>query len=730
MIRITDILDKANEYLSQDDLEMIEKAYIFSATVHQGQSRLSGEPYLIHPLEVANILVDLKLDAASVIIGFLHDTVEDTLTTREEIEEAFGEEVALLVDGLTKISKITFGSQVERQAENFRKMMLAMSSDIRILLIRLADRIHNMRTLEFQPEDKQKFIARETLEVYAPLASRLGINWMKVELEDLAFKYFCTEEYFDLIEQVSKKKEERDAYAEEVKTLIQNNLEEFGLKGEVEGRAKHFYSIFQKMKEQHINFDEVYDLTAFRIILDSDKVKECYEALSVVHALWMPVPGRFKDYIAMPKANNYRSLHTTVIGPYGERVEIQIRTREMHEWAEKGIAAHWRYKEGKVSAAADEDQIKKLREILELQQDQKDAREFMKNLKMSLFPDEVYIFTPKGDVMSFPKGATPIDFAYSVHTDVGNHCIGAKVNRNIVPLKYTLQNGDTVEVTTQPGHHPSKDWLKYAVTPRALSKIRQWIKTEEREKSIAIGRDILEREVKKQHLKFNQIIKSAEFKEMLNAQTLNTVDDLLALIGYGKISAKHIINQLSPEEEVTEEIVSEKPRKKLKKSSDAGISITGVDDVMVRFAKCCTPLPGDEIIGYITRGRGVSVHVSSCPVIHEMDTERLVDVMWNIERKQAFPVNIRLFCVDKKGLLSELSNVISSLGINISSANIDTIRGENATCNFELDVNDLDQFNKLAAELRKLKSVLSVERVRGLQPGGKKKDSMKNYTGY
>ncbi|MBN2514553.1 MAG: bifunctional (p)ppGpp synthetase/guanosine-3',5'-bis(diphosphate) 3'-pyrophosphohydrolase [Deltaproteobacteria bacterium] len=730
MIRITDILDKAHEYLSQDDLELIEKAYIFSASVHQGQSRLSGEPYLIHPLAVADILIELKLDMASVITGLLHDTVEDTLTTTKEIEEAFGKEVAFLVEGLTKISKITFGSQVERQAENFRKMMLAMSSDIRILLIRLADRIHNMRTLEFQPEEKQKFIARETLEVYAPLASRLGINWMKVELEDLAFKYFCTEEYFDLIEQVAKKKEERDEYAEKVKTMIQKNLEEFGLKGEVEGRAKHFYSIFQKMKEQHINFDEVYDLTAFRIVLDSDKVKECYEALSVVHALWMPVPGRFKDYIAMPKANNYRSLHTTVIGPYGERVEIQIRTREMHEWAEKGIAAHWRYKEGRVSAAEDEDQIKKLRELFELQQDQKDAREFMKNLKMALFPDEVYIFTPKGDVISFPKGATPIDFAYSVHTDVGNQCIGAKVNRNIVPLKYKLQNGDTVEVITQPGHHPSKDWLKNAVTPRALSKIRQWIKTEEREKSIAIGRDILEREVKKHHLKFNQIIKSVELKEILNEQTLNTVDDLLALIGYGKISAKHIINRLLPEEEAREEIVSEKPKKKLKKSSDAGISITGVDDVMVRFAKCCTPLPGDEIIGYITRGRGVSVHVSNCPVIQEMDSERLVDVTWNIEKKQTFPVNIRLFCVDKKGLLSELSNVISSLGINISSANIDTIRGENATCDFELDVNDLDQFNKLVAELRKLKSVLSVERVRGLQPGGKKKDSKRNYTGY
>lgn len=730
MIRITDILDKAQEYLPRDAIDMVEKAYIFSAAVHQGQSRLSGEPYLTHPLEVTGILVDMKLDTATLITGILHDTVEDTLATIGEIEEGFGPEVAFLVEGLTKISKISLGSLLERQAENFRKMVLAMSSDVRILLVRLADRIHNMRTLEYQPEDKQKFIARETLEVYAPLASRLGINWMKVELEDLSFKYFFTDEYFDLIERVAKKKEEREAYTEEVVNIIKENLRTFGIEAEVEGRAKHFYSIFKKMQEQHINFDEVYDLTAFRVVLESSEVRSCYEVLSVVHALWKPVPGRFKDYIAMPKANNYRALHTTVIGPYGERVEIQIRTREMHEWAEEGIAAHWRYKEGKVSAAEDEDHIKKLRELLELQQDHTDAREFMHSLKIALFPDEVYVFTPRGDVIAFPKGATPIDFAYSIHTDVGNRCIGAKVNRNIVPLKYKLQNGDTVDIITQPGHHPSKDWLKYAVTPRALSKIKQWIKTEEREKSISIGRDILERELKKHHLKLTKVIKTDEFKKFLTEQSLNAADDVLALIGYGKVSAKFVVNRFVAEEEQKEEILPEKPKKKMKKGSDAGISITGVDDVMVRFAKCCTPLPGDDIIGYITRGRGVSVHVANCAVIQEMDPERLVDVQWNIEKKQAFPVNIRVICQDKKGLLSELSNVIAGLGINISSANIDTVRGENATCDFELDVSDLKQFNTLVSSLKKLKSVITIERLRGSFPTGKKKDYMRDRLGY
>jgi guanosine-3',5'-bis(diphosphate) 3'-pyrophosphohydrolase len=715
MIRITDILEKAQEYLPEDDLEMIEKAYIFSASVHQGQIRLSKEPYLIHPLEVAGILVDMKLDAATITTGLLHDTLEDTVARIEEIEGAFGKEIASLVEGLTKISRITLGDQLEHQAENFRKMILAMSADIRIILVRLADRVHNMRTLEFQSPEKQRFIAHETIEVYAPLANRLGINWIKLELEDHAFKYVYTDEYFELIERVDKKKDERDQYTEKVKNVIHSEMAKFGLKGEVEGRAKHFYSIYKKMKEQGIDFDEVYDLTAFRVILDSNKERECYEVLSIVHALWKPVPGRFKDYIAMPKANNYRSLHTTVIGPYGERMEVQIRTKEMHEWAEKGIAAHWRYKEGKAFSSDEEVQIARLRELLDDQQDQDDAREFMKNLKLALYPDEVYVFTPRGDAKAFPKGATPIDFAYSIHTDVGNQCVGARVNRSLVPLKYKLQNGDTVEVITQPGHYPSKDWLKYAVTTRAISKIKQWIKTEEREKSVALGKDIFEKELKRNHIKYGTLVKSNEFKAVLTDYSLNTTDDMLALIGYGKLSAKHVVNKfIHVEEKDKEESIFERVKKRFRRTYDAaGVSITGIDNVMVRFAKCCSPLPGDDIVGCITRGRGVSVHVANCPMIQNMEPERIIDVHWNISMKQTYPVNIRANCRDKKGLLTELSNVISTLGINISYVNVETIPGEMAICDFQLEVSDLKQFNMVLTGLKKLKSVLSVERIKG-----------------
>ena len=729
MIRITDILEESQKYLSQKDLEMIEKAYIFSASVHQGQLRLSGEAYLTHPLEVTGMLVEMRLDTATLITGLLHDAVEDTLATLEQVEESFGKDVAFLVDGLTKISKITFGDQLERQAENFRKMILAMSSDIRILLIKLTDRLHNMRTLEFHSPDRQKFIAQETLEVYAPLAARLGINWIKDELEDLSLKYLRPDGYYELMERVDKNKEERDRYTEEVKDIIRRQIESFGLKGEVRGRAKHFYSIFNKMHEQRINFDEVYDLTAFRIILDLDEERKCYEVLSIIHALWKPVPGRFKDYIAMPKTNNYRSLHTTVIGPYGERVEIQIRTKEMDEWADKGIAAHWRYKEGKVSSSEDEDQVDKLRKLLEGQTEHEDAREFMKSLKLALYPDEVYVFTPKGDVKSFPKGATPIDFAYSVHTDVGNQCIGAKVNRSIVPLKYKLQNGDTVEVMTKSGHYPGKDWLRYAVTSRAVSKIKQWIKTEERGKSIVLGRDILEKEIKKHHLKFRQLVKANEFSPILEEHSLITVDDLLALIGYGKISAKHVTHQLLHDGEEVEEKKSllERVKERFRKApSDAGISVTGIDNVMVRFAKCCNPLPGDDIIGCVTRGRGITIHESDCPMVKEMDPERVIDAQWNVSEKQTFSAGIVVTCSDKKGLLSELSNVIYSLGVNTTYVNINATPSDSAICAFQLDVRDLKQLNMIIAELNKLKSVLHVKRIKGSFSGTEKNKSRKN----
>ncbi|MBM4270955.1 MAG: bifunctional (p)ppGpp synthetase/guanosine-3',5'-bis(diphosphate) 3'-pyrophosphohydrolase [Deltaproteobacteria bacterium] len=713
MLRITDILDKTQSYLVPEEQVMIEKAYVFSASVHQGQLRLSGEPYLTHPMEVAGILADMKLDAATIVTGLLHDTVEDTLASPEQIKEIFGDEVEFLVEGLTKISKITIGSRVEQQAENFRKMILAMSADIRILMIRLADRIHNMRTLQFQPPEKRKYIAEETLELYAPLANRLGINWMRVELEDLAFCYLHEEAYKALVDRIARKEEEREKYTGEVKEIIQREIDRFGMKGIVEGRAKHFYSIYRKMSEQQIDLDEVYDLIAFRIILDSEKEIECYEALSVVHALWKPVPGRFKDYIAIPKVNNYRALHTTVIGPYGERVEIQIRSRLMHEWAEEGIAAHWRYKEGRAYKRDDDEQIKRLRELLEVQQELKNPREFMSHLKMALFPDEVYVFTPRGDVKSFPKGATPIDFAYSIHTDVGDKCIGAKVNRNIVPLKYELQNGDTVEIITQSGHHPSKDWLKYAVTTRARARIRSWIKTEERRKSIDLGRDLLEKEFRKQNLKFSQIIKSDEIKELFAEYSISSLDDLLAIVGYGRVSPKRVVNRFLPEEMKPEEPLPEKQKKKKLSISTPGISLTGVEDVMVRFAHCCNPIPGDEIQGYISRGRGIAVHTMSCPNIEGLDPERVVDVQWNIREKQTYPVNMRVVCKDKKGLLAEISTIISSLDINISHAEVETRPADmQAICDFILDVYDLDQFNQVLHAIKKLKNVISVDRVR------------------
>lgn len=713
MLRITDILDRTQSYLRPEELEMIEKAYIFSASVHQGQIRLSGEPYLTHPMEVAGILASMKLDAATIVTGLLHDTIEDTLASPEQIRESFGEEVEFLVQGLTKISKITFSSRVEQQAENFRKMILAMSADIRILLVRLADRIHNMRTLQFQTPEKRRFIAEETLELYAPLANRLGINWMKVELEDLAFRYLHEEEYNELVARLAKKKEERERYTQEVREIIQREIDRFGLKGVVEGRAKHLYSIYRKMREQQIDLDEVYDLIAFRIILDSEREIECYEALSVVHALWKPVPGRFKDYIAIPKVNNYRALHTTVIGPYGERVEIQIRNKLMHEWAEEGIAAHWRYKEGRSFSKEDQEQIKKLRELLDVQHDLTNPREYMSHLKMALFPDEVYVFTPKGDVKSFPKGATPIDFAYSIHSDVGDTCVGAKVNRNIVPLKYELQNGDTVEIITQAGHHPSKDWLKYAVTTKARSRIKAWIKTEERKRSIELGRDLLEKEFKKHNIKFSQIVKSKEIEQVYAEYSVDSLDDLLAIVGYGKVSPKRIVHRFLPEEVKEEPSPPDKQEKRKLSIHAPGISLTGVEDVMVRFAQCCKPIPGDEIQGYISRGRGISVHTASCTNLQGMDPERIIDISWNVSEKHVYPVGMRVVCRDKKGLLAEISGVISSHDINISHAEVETRPADmQAICDFILDVYDLDQFNRVIHSLKRLKNVISVERVR------------------
>ncbi|RTZ89497.1 MAG: GTP pyrophosphokinase, partial [Deltaproteobacteria bacterium] len=532
MIRIGDIIERIESYNPDYDEELIQKAYIFSAKAHQGQIRLSGEPYLIHPLEVAGILAEMQLDEQTIATGLLHDTIEDTYATYEQLKDLFGKEVADLVEGVTKISKMSFESSEDTQAENFRKMILAMTKDIRVILVKLADRLHNMRTLEFQKPEGRQRIAQETIEIYAPIANRLGIEWMKSELEDLSFKYIMTDAYLTLEREIAKSEKERNRYIEYVKRILEEKLMENGIPARVSGRPKHLYSIFRKMQSQNIDFNDIYDITAFRVIVNT--IPECYEVLGIIHNLWTPIPGKFKDYIALPKANLYQSLHTTVIGPKGERIEIQIRTHEMHEVAEMGIAAHWKYKEGINLDEKDDKRFRWLRQLFEYQKDLKNNAEFLETIKIDLFPDEVFVFTPTGEVKEFPRGSTPIDFAYSIHTEVGNHCKGAKVNGKIVPLKYVLHNGDSVEIITHPQAHPSKDWLKIVKTSRARTKIRQWIKTQEREQSIQLGKDLLEKETKRYAVSFNKLYKNGSLKEVAEAFSLRTVDDLLATIGYGK----------------------------------------------------------------------------------------------------------------------------------------------------------------------------------------------------
>lgn len=714
MIRLNDIREKIHRHQPAADLGPVEKAYVFSAKAHMGQHRISGEPYLSHPLEVAAFLADLKMDIPTVTAGLLHDTVEDTVATIEEIREAFGPEVASLVDGLTKISKMTLSTREEEQAENFRKMLLAMSKDIRIVIIKLADRLHNMRTLQFLPPDAQRKISQETLDIYAPIASRLGIDRIKSELEDLALRYLHPEEYRKIAEAVAWKKEEREKYIQEVSSIISEKLASYALVGKVIGRPKHFYSIYKKMVNQNLEFEQVYDLIAFRIILGT--VKDCYEALGIIHSLWKPVPGRFKDYIAMPKGNGYQSLHTTVIGPYGERVEIQIRTEEMNRTAEEGIAAHWQYKEGKVLPPKESKQIAWVRQLVEMQQDLRDPREFLETVKIDLFPDEVYVFTPKGDVKQFPAGSTPVDFAYSIHTQIGHQCVGAKVNGKIVPLRYQLQNGDTVEIITSPDHQPSKDWLKFVKTSRARTKIRQFVKIQSRERSVDLGKEICQREFKKYHLDLGKVIKSEEIKKVLSDFSVATVDDLMAEVGYGNISHNQILGKLLPagtlEKGSKKESSLSRWTRRIR-GEPSGIQVRGIEDVMVRFGKCCNPLPGDPITGYITRGRGVTVHTSDCPNILSSEPSRLIQTSWNLRDKGTHSVRIRVVCNDKKGLLAEISTSLSSSEVNIQRADVITTEDKKAICNFELEVRDLEHLQAVLRALAKLKNVLKVERVRG-----------------
>ena len=716
MLRFNDILERLTTYNPNADTDLLKKAYVFSAKVHLGQVRLSGEPYLNHPLEVAGILTQLKLDVASVATGLLHDAVEDTLATPKGIQENFGEEITHLVDGLTKISQISLRSAEEHQAENFRKMILAMVKDIRVILIKLADRLHNMRTLKYHTLQKQAEIAQETLDIYAPLAHRLGIDWIKSELENLAFQYLYPEIYEEIRRRIAKKEKERERYIEEVKRILMKKLYENRIEGEVTGRLKQTYSIYLKMKDQNIDFDQVYDITAFRIIVGS--IKECYDVLGIIHSLWKPIPGKFKDYIGLPKENMYQSLHTSVIGPYGERIEIQIRNHEMHQIAEEGIASHWKYKEGKVVGEADDKRFTWLRQLLEWQRDLKDDREFIESVKVDLFPNEVYIFTPKGEVKQFPIGSTPVDFAYSIHSDIGHHCVGAKVNRKIVPLKYEFRSGDTVEIMTSPGQKPSKDWLKFAKTSRAKTKIRQWFKTEEREKSIALGKDILEKELRKFNLQQAKLVKSGELAKVAGEFSFKEVDDLIAAVGYGKVTANQIIGKILPQEKLEQQKEELKEGRfkhfiqKITRTPKDALLIKGIDNVMVRYAGCCNPVPGDKVVGFITRGRGVTIHTADCQSAMDDDPLRKVEVEWNSTKEYSYPVRIRIHSEDKKGLLAEISHSLSSHEANVKNARVDTTEDKKAISTFEVEIRDLSHLNKVIKALEKIKGVHRVERMR------------------
>ena len=712
MIRLNDIVDQVLSYHPEADIGLIEKAYVYSAKAHAGQVRLSGEPYLLHPLEVAGILSRMKLDVFSIASALLHDTLEDTDTKLEDLARLFGTEVTQIVDGVTKIGRFEFSSYEERQAENMRKMILAMANDIRVILIKLADRLHNMRTLDYQAVGKQRLIAQETLDIYAPLAGRLGIDWIKTELEDLSFSYLDPDVYDEIVKGLERTAEERERYIKEVREIIEEKLAELDLQGKVRGRQKHMYSVYKKMIAQNLDLEHIYDIIAFRIILNS--IRECYEALGVIHSSWKPIPGRFKDYIGMPKANMYQSLHTTVIGPYGERVEIQIRTEEMHRIANEGIAAHWVYKEGKSVPESDSKRFAWLRELLEWQQDLKDPREFLETVRVDLFPDDVYVFTPNGDVRAFPRGSTPIDFAYSVHTEVGHQCTGAKVNGKLVPLKYELRNGDIVEIITSHKHVPSKDWLKIVKTSRARTRIRHWIKTEERERSIALGREICEREFRKHGLNFAKYLNSDELFQVTQAFSLQKVEDLLASIGYGKISALQTIGKLTsllePEEKPDELHIIERPERKEKRLQRGGVRVKGVDDILVRFAKCCNPLPGEQIAGYITRGRGVSVHRSDCQSLLSSGFERRIEVDWDRDAEEVHPVGIAVICANVKGMLAAISGTLSNHDINILQANVRTRVDNQAECKFVVEVRDTDHLLGAMAAVRKIKNVLDVQR--------------------
>ena len=712
MIRISDIIEKIAEYHPEADLQLIDRAYIYSAKVHDGQMRLSGEPYLSHPLEVAGILADMRLDVVSVAAGLLHDVVEDTHATEDELEEMFGQEIRHIVAGVTKLSKLPFSSSQAREAESIRKMILAMADDIRVILIKLADRLHNMRTLQFhRSEAKRRKIAKETLDIYAPIAARLGIYWIKNELENTSFKYMMPEEYARIEALVAKDREERESYIETVKRIIRQKMEENHLECQVLGRYKNFYSIYQKMVTQNLAFEDVYDIIAFRIILDT--IPHCYEALGVVHSLWKPIAKKFKDYIGMPKPNMYQSLHTTVIGPFGERVEIQIRTREMDRVAEAGIAAHWSYKEGRTADPQTAATFAWVQQLVENQANFRDPKEFLENVRIDLFPDEVYVFSPKGDIKTLPRGATPVDFAYQIHSEVGNQCVGAKVNGRMVPLKYELQTGEIVEIITQKGHHPSKDWLNFVKTVKARSRIRQWIKIQEKQRSLTLGREMCEKAFRKYRLNFNTMAKSEQMVKVAEGFGFKSVDDLIISVGYGKITPLQVVRRMLPKPEELEQdsLINRLMGRMRKKKTSSGVVVKGVEDILIRFGKCCQPVPGDPIIGYITRGFGVTVHRTNCVNALKMNPERQIEVEWDLESEDQFPAKIVIRSLDRVGLLADVASIISKHGANILSAKTETKDDKTVESRFTLAVKDVEHLDKLLGALKKVRQVLDVSRV-------------------
>ena len=726
MIHFEEILEKVEAYNPNCDQDLLRRAYVFSAREHRGQVRRSGEPYLVHPLNVASILADLKADDVSIVVGLLHDVLEDTLTSKEAVTQQFGPEVAELVDGLTKIGKFSYVSREEEQAETFRKMILAMISDLRVVMVKLADRLHNMRTLGFLPEARRREVARETLDIYAPIAHRLGMGSVKGELEDLAFLYLEPEEHERVAREVARRMKVSEAMTGEIRRRIDARLTDAGIAADVSSRMKRYYSIWLKMKRTGVDAAQLYDILAFRIVVP--ETKDCYAALGMIHQLWRPVPGRIKDYIAMPKPNFYQSLHTTVIGEAGQPFEIQIRTREMDLIAERGIAAHWKYKEGRMGPHADDARFQWLRQLVDWQSEVSDPRQFLSSLKVDLYPDEVYTFTPKGEVFAFPRGATPIDFAYRVHTDVGHRCVGARVNGKLVPLRTPLQSGDIIEILTAPNQTPSRDWLSSVATSRARHKIRHFIHEEEKRQAVELGRRLLERELKKFKRTIKKLDADGSMARELPTWGFSKPEDLFAAIGYGKLAPRTALERFVPAEELArpegekkESAVSRVVRKILPFGTP-DIVVVGHNDLLATLAKCCNPVPGEKILGYVTRGRGVSVHSESCPNVKNLlyDPGRQIDVAWAGEKKASYAIELEVATEDRPGLLADVTQAIAGEGSNIRRIEARAEETREATVSVSLETSDLKQLEKIVSRIRAITGVKDVVRKYNVPKAGER----------